>query len=136
MSVSFKVEFEGFDAFLSLLSEVEGELERALEDALLETHGIITPLAEAAIAPHKRTGRTSDALYRDARVQWVSNTKAQIDVGFAIHLGGLASIFLTWGTPRMAADKAFYQAFFGQDMAIYNAQKKAFQRVAFQRLMG
>ena len=47
------------------------------------------------------------------RVEW-SGTKAFVDVGFDIQNGGLASIFLMYGTPRMKKDTKLYNDIYGK----------------------
>lgn len=107
-----QIEFEGFNEAIAKLKSLEGDIRKTTEKALKETHKIVTSNAETAIRPHKRTGRTQDTLKRDAAVTW-AGTMASVEVGFDIHNGGLASIFLMYGTPRMKKDQKLYNAFYG-----------------------
>lgn len=108
----FKVEFEGFDEVMNRLKKLNGDMRGTTEKALKETHSIVTNKAQAAIAPHRRTGRTEASLYRAGDVRWSGET-AFVWTGFPIHEGGLPSIFLMYGTPRMKKDQQLYNAFFG-----------------------
>ena len=108
-----KLEFDGFSEAINRLTKLEGDVRGTTEKALKETHRIVTDKAEEAIAKHNRTGRTLGTLQRDAKVEW-SGTTAKVDVGFDIHNGGLASIFLMYGTPRVKKDQQLYNAFFGK----------------------
>ena len=125
----FSIDFEGLDDMVDALASMEGGLQAAANDALKATHEIVTPKAEAAIARHQRTGRTAGSVYGSPSIKWEGAFLASVDVGFAIHKGGLASVFLMWGTPRVPADPAFHAAFYGQDAAIAEAQRAAFEKV-------
>lgn len=107
-----KIEFEGFDEVIKRLKNLEGDLRGTTEKALKETHEFVTQNAEKEIARHRLTGATEASLDRQAKVQW-SGEKATVHVGFNIREGGLASIFLMYGTPRVKKDQKLYNAFYG-----------------------
>lgn len=112
----FKVDFDGFTEVMARLKKLDGDVKTTTETALKKTHEIVTDKAEQAIAPHKKTGRTERSLQKQAKVNWIGTT-ASVDVGFDIHNGGLASIFLmhgakVYGTPRTPKDQKLYDAFF------------------------
>ena len=107
-----KLEFEGFEEVIAKMTRLEGDVKGTTEKALKESHRVATANAERAIAPHRKTGRTEHTLQKQAKVEW-SGTMASVDVGFDIHNGGLASIFLMYGTPRTKKDQALYNAFYG-----------------------
>jgi hypothetical protein len=129
MSNNFSIDMTGLDDMLDDLLRIENGLPTAVENALTRTHGIVTPKVEAAIAPHKRTGRTAKSIYKSPRVEWEGPLVASIPVGFSISGGGAASVFLMWGTPRMAPDPAFRDAFEGHDEEIAAAQQEEFEKV-------
>jgi hypothetical protein len=129
MANHFSIGIEGLDEMLDDLLRIENGVPRAVENALVRTHEIVTPLAEAAIAPHRRTGRTAKSIYESPYIEWESPLVAFIHVGFAIRGWGLASIFLMHGTPRMAPDPAFRAAFYGHDEEIAAAQQEEFEKV-------
>lgn len=107
----FKVEFDGFTEVMARLKKLDGDVKKTTETALKKTHEIVTDKAEQAIKPHKKTGRTERSLQKQAKVNWVGTT-ASVEAGFDIHNGGLASIFLMYGTPRTKKDQKIYDAFF------------------------
>ena len=113
MANKTRIEFDGFEELLERLKKVEGDIKGTTNKALKETHKIITEKAEAAIIPHKETGATEKSLKREAKIEW-SGTLASVETGFSISKGGLASIFLMYGTPRMKKDQAMYNAFWSK----------------------
>lgn len=121
------IEFDGFDEVLERLKKVDGDIKQTTTKALKETHKIITRKAESAIAPHKLTGVTEKSLKREAKIEW-SGTLASVETGFSILEGGLASIFLMYGTPRMKKDQAMYNAFWSKKThdEVREAQEKTF----------
>lgn len=110
MANKTRLEFEGFEEAIARLTKLEGNVKTTTEKALKETHKIITAKAEEAIKPHKETGATERSLKRQANVEW-AGTLASVETGFSIREGGLASIFLMYGTPRMRKDQQMYNAF-------------------------
>lgn len=106
------LEFEGFEEAISRLTKLQGDVKGTTEKALKKTHSIITKKAEESIKPHKETGATEKSLYREGKVEW-AGTLASVNVGFSISKGGLASIFLMYGTPRMKKDQKLYNSIWG-----------------------
>lgn len=109
MSTKLKFEFEGFDELIEKLTNLGGDVRKTAEKALKECHKQVTKDALQAITPHKDTGVTEKSLYTDGKVEW-TGTQASIPVGFSISKGGIASIMLMYGTPRMPKDKNLYNA--------------------------
>lgn len=109
----FKVEFDGFDEMIARLSKVGGSAKKTTEKALKATHSIITQEAEKAIRAHRRTGATERSLRKKAEILW-DGSVAEVKVGFDIDNGGLPSIFLMYGTPRIKKDQKLYNAFKGK----------------------
>ena len=62
------------------------------------------------------TGATLAALNEQMAVSWSGN-KAELPLGFDLDNGGLASIFLMTGTPRMQPATWLWDAFYGKDTA-------------------
>ena len=112
MANKTRIEFEGFEEVIARLTKLDGDIKGVTEKALRETHKVITKKAETAIAPHKETGATEKSLKRNAEIEWVG-TLASVETGFSIRQGGLPSIFLMYGTPRMKKDQNLYNVFFG-----------------------
>lgn len=107
------IEFEGFEAVVERLSKLGANTKSITEKALKETHKVITAKATEAIQPHRLTGLTEKSLKRQANVEW-AGTLGSVETGFSIRQGGLASIFLMYGTPRMKKDQKLYNAFFSK----------------------
>lgn len=100
------LEFEGFDKAIERLKKLDGNVKATTEKALKKTHEIVTEKAEEGISKHKQTGDTEKSLYREGKVNW-AGTIASVDVGFSISKGGLASIFLIYGTPRHSVSNQY-----------------------------
>ena len=112
MANKTRIEFDGFEQVIAKLTKLDGDVKGITEKALRETHKVITKKAETAIAPHKQTGATAKSLKRNAEIKWAGSL-ASVETGFDISHGGLPSIFLMYGTPRMSKDQNLYNAFFG-----------------------
>ena len=95
------------------IEKAGGNLQQAADKALRDTHDYITPQLSTAIARHVQTGETRDALVQTPKVEWITPLKAQVNIGFDLGAGGWPSIFLMWGTPKMAPDIKLRKAAFG-----------------------
>lgn len=109
---------DGIDQILSKLKALDADVKKIAEQALVDSHAITTEKARAAMAdrylPAKgkySTGKTLLSLVERPTVEWTGST-ATVRVGFDISDGGLPSIFLMYGTPRMKKDQALYNAFY------------------------
>lgn len=113
----FGLQFSGWHEMMSNLDELShhGILE-GTKKALVETHKVVTPKLQQAIAPHHKTGHTEDSLVLTPRID-VNGYLVSIDIGFDLDKGGLPSIWLMHGTPRQAPDKKLYQALYGRKTA-------------------
>ena len=112
MANKTKIEFDGFEEVIARLNKLGGNIRGTTEKALKETHSLITKQAKDAIIPHRLTGETEKSLVLNPQVVW-EGTIASVQTGFDISNGGLPSIFLMYGTPRMSKDQKLYNAFFG-----------------------
>ena len=123
----FQVEFDGFDQMLTRLKKLEGDAKEVTEEALKETFNVVTKKAEAAIKPHRETGETEASLRQKPQIQWQGSV-GTVHVGFDMKSGGLPSIFLMYGTPRMEKDQKLYNAFYGAatKREIHAAQEEVF----------
>lgn len=130
------LQFEGFDELSAMLEKLGGDLKATTEKALQDTHDFITPNLHADMAKHKKTGKTESSIVDNAKVQW-TGTVASIDVGFDLSNGGMPSIYLMYGTPKMKPDKKLYNDIYGaktkKDVA--ELQQKIFTE-AIQKKMG
>lgn len=108
----FEVSFEGFDEILAKLKRLDANTKEITEKSLKATHSHITPRLHTLMARHRRTGKTEESIRETADIEWAGNI-ASVPVGFNIRNGGLPSIFLMYGTPRMNPDTALYNAIYG-----------------------
>lgn len=111
---------EGIEEILKRLDEVGGNLEETTEEALKKSHKFATGEMAGAMLKHNKTYRTINSLEKEQHITW-QGSKAMIDVGFDIANGGLPSIFLMYGTPRIKKDTKLYSAVYG---------KKTLERIA------
>ena len=87
-------------------------LKETTEKALMESKAYVTEKLHQDMKKHHRTGRTEASIDDDSGVEW-KGTLASVKVGFKISEGGLASIFLMYGTPRMQPDRKLYNDVYG-----------------------
>ena len=115
-----KFDYKEFDDLMGTLKSIADSktVKRATEDALKAAFDIVTPKAEEAIKKHVKpvgkygTGETLSTLRRTPEYVWVADI-CECKVGFNIKEGGLPSIFLMYGTPKVDKDQELYDAFFG-----------------------
>lgn len=114
MSKQWGVDFEDFNFYAQKIESLSNKntLKSVADKALKRTHNYITPKIESEFQKHNRTGRTFGSLRKDDSTEWNGDI-GSVDVGFDIKNGGLASIFLMYGTPRMKPDKELYNLFYG-----------------------
>lgn len=130
------LEFKGFEEYAERLDKLGGDLKAITEKALQNSHDFITPKIHGEMRRHHRSGLTEDSIVDDAKVEW-EGTTASVRIGFKIRNGGLASIFLMYGTPRMKKDQALYDSIYGSRTRkqIAELQEKTFAR-AIKKIMG
>lgn len=129
------------------LKKMDGAVGPAITEALQESYNYVTAHLEDQIEQHHRTGKTAESLLKNEKVQ-VEGTTYYINVGFDVGSGGLASIFLMYGTPKhtikrrtmngtkswnhpgMDADAVLYDLVFGPatKSEIEKIQKRTFER--------
>lgn len=125
MSNKTRIEFDGFDEAIARLNKLNGNVKAISEKALKKTHEIITKKAEDAITPHNQTHQTEKTLRKEAEIEW-EGTLASVKTGFSISEGGLASIFLMYGTQSHAVSNQYAKnigivAEHSKDAKLYNA---------------
>lgn len=116
------------------IEEAGGDLQKAADSALKATHGYITPRIKTGVAGHVQTGDTRDSLEKAARVTWDNPLVARVNIGFNLK-EGYPSIFLMWGTPKMAPDALLRDAAYAPSIKreVAKIQREALQKV-LQRL--
>ena len=107
-----KLQFDAWKELGDNLDKLGGDLKATTEEALEKSHAAITPGIVAAFGKHNDTGTMMGALRDKSKVEWEGMT-ASIPIGFDIGAGGVASVFLMYGTPRMAPDRKAYNAIYG-----------------------
>lgn len=135
-----KLFFPGMADLMYRLDEMEGDLKKATEEALEESAKIVQAEVVKAAAQYQNkgggkgyaTGAMYNAIKRDYQIHW-KGTVAEIGVGFNIgadYPGGIHSIFLMYGTPRMDKDQKLYNAIFGSktQRRVWYAQSKVIQK--------
>lgn len=127
MGKQFACEFEGMDELIKRLTKLGGDTKSITEKALKETHKFVTPTLHELMTKHHKTGRTERSISDSPSIQWAGNV-ASVDIGFDISNGGLASVFLMYGTPRMKKDQKLYNAIYGKQtiQAVRDLQEAIF----------
>lgn len=115
-----QIEFDGFDKAINKLNKLGSKGNVIAETALKETHKIVTKKAEISAQkpnlPAKgkySTGQTLKSIKKNADIEW-NGTMANVSVGFSISKGGLASIFMMYGTPRYMKNQKMWDAFWSK----------------------
>ena len=138
------LQFSGFEEMAARLDELQGDLQRTTEEALIKSKEVVT--AKLLEATNKAnypaqgkysTGRTRQSIDTTKNVTW-QGTTAEIDVGFDLEKSGLTSIFLMYGTPRMAKVQAIYDAVYGSRVKaeIKRVQKETFDAAIKEKMEG
>lgn len=130
------LQFAGFEEYAEKLDKLGGDLKATTEKALQNSHDYIMPKLHQDMRKHHRSGQTESSIVDDAKVEW-EGTTASVRIGFKIRDGGLPSIFLMYGTPRMKKDQKLYDDIYGNKTkkAIKELQEKTFAR-AIKKVMG
>ncbi len=116
MSITFK----GFEQLAEDIDAIGGDLQKAVDEALTDTTNYVQGQVTMASAPYAHgglkgyaTGKMFSAIKKDSLVKW-AGLVAEVSVGFNLfQSGGWHSIFVMYGTPRMAKNPAVYNAIKG-----------------------
>jgi len=123
------LQLKGFEDLMSDLDKLGGDLNQVTTEALEKSHAYVTPNIHQAMKKHYRTGRTEKSIEDSGKVTWTGNV-ASVDVGFDIANGGLASVFLMYGTPKMKKDTKLYNSIYG------SATKKKLAEIQEEIILG
>lgn len=130
MSKQWGIDFKDFDFYCKKIESLSNKdtLRKVADKSLKETHKYLTPKIEDAFSIHNKTGRTIKSLRKDDSTNW-SGDVGSIEVGFDIKNGGLASIFIMYGTPRIKPDKNLYNLFYGSKIKkeVFKIQEDIFE---------
>ena len=137
------LEFHNFEEIIGSLEDLEGNIEKATEEALIASKRIVTEnLKKATVKPNfpaqgkYSTGKTEESINTDEEVEWIGKT-AQIPVGFNVDDDN-AGLYLMYGTLRMAPVKEMHDAVYGNKTkkAVEKAQASAFDDAIADALWG
>lgn len=133
----FSIEFEQFKQLekqLEALAGMDGVI-RATESALKATDDYVTKEVDKAVSNSRynfnRTGTTKKSIDRDNAIEW-DGTVASAKAGFTISKGGLPSVFLMYGTPKIRPDTNLKNAAKGTGIhrdKINKLQQEVFNKV-------
>lgn len=133
----FSIEFDELKQLANQLEELAGKngVIEATERALIATDDYVTAEVDKAVANSKfnfdRSGTTKKSIDRERKVEW-NGTTATAKAGFSISKGGLPSIFLMYGTPKIKPDTNLKNAAKGQGIhrdKIHKIQQEEFNKV-------
>lgn len=111
MSNKISLTFDDFDFYIKILEKYEKDTKEVAEKALIKSKDYVNDLLRKEMERHNRTHTTVNSIRDTVEPQWVG-TRASIDVGFDLKNGGMPSIFLMFGTPKMKKDQKLYNAMF------------------------
>ncbi|MCQ2609199.1 MAG: hypothetical protein MJ151_00140 [Lachnospiraceae bacterium] len=98
-----KFNFDAFDDMLKDIERLGGSSKEIAENALKKARDQINDEVKQEMPKHRRTGMTESSI-KDAPIEW-DGLVAKIPIGFDIDNGGYPSLFLVYGTPKMAKDE-------------------------------
>jgi len=125
------ITFDGFDDLAAAVDRSGGELKTAVNEALTETQQIIQSNLSTAAAVYAgkgrkgyATGKMYSSIINDAKVNWHGSV-AEVNAGFRLNENdGWHSIFVMYGTPKMAKDPKVYNAIKGTKIRKEIAEKQ------------
>lgn len=127
--------FDGFAELAEQIDRAEGDLHAAVDEALTETQTLVQRELKQAAAPYApgrpgRKGYATGAMYESIidsePVEW-AGTVATVHTGFSAaknKAGFMHSIFVMYGTPKMAKDQKVYNAIKGARVKKKIAEKQ------------
>lgn len=129
MAKQWGVDFKDLEFYTQKFEKLSNKnnLKSTADKALKETHNLLTPKIESQFEKHNRSGLTIKSLRKDNSTEWHGDI-GSVDVGFDLKNGGLPSIFLMYGTPRMKPDKELYNLFYGSKIKreVFKMQENIF----------
>lgn len=127
--------FDGLEEYIQQLENLGKDIRPVVEESLIESKRLVHQGIETAMTRHNRTCQTVKSLVRENKVEW-NGSVASINAGFDLGNGGMPSIYLMYGTPRMAKDQKLYNAIYGTSIRkkVSELQKKLFQEAVGERM--
>lgn len=123
MAKRMSIIFDGFEKLAEDIDAINGDLHSAVDEALQETQFIVQDNLTSAAEVYQHGGLKGYAkgtmyksIIQDLRIDW-KGLVAEVNTGFTGTSGHFAgfmhSIFVMYGTPRMAKDAKVYNAIKG-----------------------
>lgn len=124
MAKKMSIIFDGFAKLAEDIDAIGGDLHAAVDEALEETQFIVQSNLVTAASIYAAKGRKGyakgdmyDSIIQDLQIDW-KGTVAEVKTGFssngyATWEGFMHSIFVMYGTPKMAKDAKVYNAIKG-----------------------
>lgn len=123
MAKRMSITFDGFEKLAEDIDAIGGDLHSAVDEALEETQFIVQDNLTTAAEVYQHgglkgyaTGKMYKSIIQDVRIDW-KGLIAEVKTGFTGSGGHFAgfmhSIFVMYGTPRMAKDPKVYNAIKG-----------------------
>lgn len=97
--MSSKIKITGVSEIVKKLEKMNADVEKAVVDAVKESSKPVENELLAYIREHKYSGLTEESYVAEFRSE---KGKSYVRIGFSVRDGGIAAIFLNYGTPRMA----------------------------------
>lgn len=132
MSVTVGFDTKALDKLIRASQDAQKQIKPEVNKALDKIYDRITEGAEATVKPHKRTGRTEESIV-PKQIRWKGQGTVEMGAGYSVRAGGIASIFLMYGTPRHSMgskfhpgspkDQAMYDVFFSHEAIEANTKE-------------
>lgn len=138
------LQFSGFQEMIEKLDKLEGDIRATTEQALREskqyvTDNLLAVTVKANFPAHGKfsTGRVRESIDKSDYVLW-EGLKASVSVGYDMKISGPVSIFLMYGTPRMAKVQSMFDAIYGSQTTkkIKEIQKEVFANAIKEKMEG
>ena len=129
------ITFNGFAKLAEDIDAIGGDLHAAVDEALQETQSIVQDNVTSASAVYAAKGRKGyakgdmyNSIIQDLGIEW-KGTVAEVKTGFSANGGAtwagfMHSIFVMYGTPKMAKDAKVYNAIKGSKTRKEIAEKQ------------
>lgn len=135
--VKLSIDFKQFGDLIEKIDRMNGDVKGVINDCLTQSRDLVTTELKNAMQKHNRTHRTESSIRDNNTVEWKVD-EASLKVGFDLTTGGMPSIFLMHGTPRVKKDTKLYNAVYGAKIKkqIKELQTKIFNDYINQYLGG
>lgn len=127
-------DFSGFTELADKFTNLYKHTDEIANESLKASHKLITDKVSKDIQRHTVTGKTAKSIYVEPKIEKEDQDFYSVKIGFDINNGGLPSIFLMYGTPRMKPDRKFRSDIYGKKTKQENfeIQNKIFQKYVQQ----